>query len=213
MFSTVTIAREYGSGGAEIGRKVAALLNWELVDKQIIERAASLARVDAAWAASLDEHALTWWEKVLRSFRKGGPDLLLEDCEDLCADRDTMQRFTARVIEEAARVGNCVIIGRGAGCFLRHQSHVLRVLVCAPLTEKIERIKSRHPDAKDLRALLARRDAERTSYAQTYYGWDPADPRIYHLCLNSTLGFETCGRLIANLVQSVAPEVTAETRA
>lgn len=211
MFNVVTISREYGSGGAEIGRKVATLLNWECIDKQIIERAASLAQVDAEWAAAIDEHAVTWWEKVLWGFRKGGPDLLLVDREDDCPDRDTMQRFTAHVIEQAAKVGNCVILGRGAGCMLRHQKHILRVLVCAPLSEKIERVKRRHPEEKDLRALLARRDAERAGYVQTYYGWDPADPRIYHLCINSTLGIDMCGELIASIIRSARPDMPVNT--
>lgn len=51
VFNVLTIAREYGSGGSEIGRKVAEILGWECLDKQIIERVAAMGKMDSAWAA------------------------------------------------------------------------------------------------------------------------------------------------------------------
>ena len=74
MFNVVTIAREYGSGGADIGRKVAELLAWECVDKQIIEKVAAMGKIDPSWAEKADEHTSTWWERVMKGFRYGGPE-------------------------------------------------------------------------------------------------------------------------------------------
>jgi Cytidylate kinase-like family len=50
MFTVITIAREYGSVGADIGRRLAELLGWECVDNEIIERAAAIGNVDCCWA-------------------------------------------------------------------------------------------------------------------------------------------------------------------
>ncbi len=50
MFNAVTIAREYGSGGAEVGRRVAERLGWKFVDREIIERVAAMGNVDRNWA-------------------------------------------------------------------------------------------------------------------------------------------------------------------
>jgi cytidylate kinase len=111
-------------------------------------------------------------------------------------------RWIAIIIQEAAKVGNCVIIGRSSGCVLSHDPHVLRVLVYAPLKEKIKRMKLRHPHEHDLQALLHRMDSERTRYVQKYYGCDPANPALYHLCLNSTLGIDTCAGLITQIIRS-----------
>lgn len=202
MFNVLTIAREYGSGGSDIGRRVAELLGWECLDKQIIERVATLGHVDPAWAAQADEHAIAWWERVVRSFRKGAPDSYVGEGPDFGVDKDTMQQLTARVIEEAANQGNCVIIGRSSGCALYRKPHVLRVLIYAPQAEKLERMKLRHPDERDLPALLHRIDAERAHYVQSYYGCDPANRALYHLSLNSTLGIETCARLIVQTIRS-----------
>ena len=204
MFKVLTIAREYGSGGSDIGHKVAELLGWECIDKQIIERVAELGSVDPAWAALADEHAITWWERVMQSLRQGGPEVFIGGNIDIGVDHDKAQKFTQNVIQEAAKVGNCVIIGRSAGFVLRHNPHVLRVLVYAPQAEKLQRMKLRHPHEHDLPGLLRRIDSERLHYAQNYYGCDSSYRGHYHLCLNSTLGIDTCASLIVQLIQSKA---------
>ena len=202
MFNVLTIAREYGSGGSEIGRKVAELLGWECVDKQIIERVAAMGKVEPSWAEQADEHAIAWWDLVMKSFRRGGPDSYVGEGAELVVDHDTVQAFTASIIQEAAKVGNCVIIGRSAQCVLRSHPHVLRMLVYAPLNEKIARMKLRHPQEHNLQALLRRKDSERIHYARYYYDCDSTDPKLYHITMNSTLGIDTCDRMVAQIIQS-----------
>jgi cytidylate kinase len=202
MFNVVTIAREYGSGGAEIGRRVAEMLEWELVDRQIIERVAALGKIDPAWAAAADEQSSAWWERVLSGFRHGGPEVYVGGVADTGVDRDSLQQFTARVVTEAGKTGHCVIVGRGSQCLLRNETHVLHVLVYAPLHEKLKRARIRHEQERDLPALLRRMDAERTRYVQDYFGCGYAERSLYHLCLNSTLGVDTCAGLIVNAVRS-----------
>jgi cytidylate kinase len=202
MFNVLTIAREYGSGGSEIGRKVAELLGWECVDKQIIERVAAMGKVEPSWAEQADEHAIAWWDLVMKSFRRGGPDSYVGEGAELVVDHDTVQAFTASIIQEAAKVGNCVIIGRSAQCVLRSHPHVLRMLVYAPLNEKIARMKLRHPQEHNLQALLRRKDSERIHYARYYYDCDSTDPKLYHITMNSTLGIDTCARMVAQIIQS-----------
>lgn len=202
MFTVLTIAREYGSGGSDIGRKLAEILGWECIDKQIIERVAAMGKVDPEWAAKADEHALAWWSRVLKSFRQGGLESYVGEGIEFGIDRDTVQTFTASIIREAAKIGNCVIIGRSAQCILQDHPHVLRMLVYAPFKEKLERMKIRHPHEKNLPALLRRVDSERLHYARYYYDCDSADPRLYHITLNSTLGIDTCVRLVAQIIRS-----------
>jgi cytidylate kinase len=200
MFNAVTIAREYGSGGSEVGRRVAERLGWKLVDREIIERVAALGKVDPNWAAEADEHCSAWWERVLRGFRHGGPEVYVGGA-DMGVDRDSLQQFTAHVVEEAGKTGNCVIIGRGAQCILRNHPQVLHVLVYAPVSEKVERMRGRHPREQDMQAVLRRIDSERHHYIQDYYGCDSGNRGLYHLCVNSTLGLDTCAGLIMNAIR------------
>jgi len=200
MFSVVTIAREYGSGGAEVGRRAAEMLGWTLVDRQIIERVAAMGKIDCKWAEEADEQSCGWWERVLSGFRHGGPEVYVGGVADTGVDRDALQQFTARVIEEAGKAGNCVIVGRSSQCVLRKEPNVLNVLVYAPLEEKLERMKHRHPHERDLQGLLRRMDAERLHYAQEYFGCDSRERGLYHLCLNSTLGLDACAEVIVNAI-------------
>jgi cytidylate kinase len=201
MFNVVTIAREYGSGGADIGHRVAEMLGWKLVDRQIIERVAAMSKIDPAWAEEADEQCVAWWERVLNGFRHGGPEVYVGGVADTGVDRDSLQQFTARVIEEAGKMGNCVIVGRSSQCVLRNEPRALHVLVYAPLNEKLERMKQRHPRERDLPGLLRRMDSERTHYTQDYFGCNSADRKLYHLCLNSTLGLHVCANLIVNAIR------------
>jgi cytidylate kinase len=201
MFNVVTIAREYGSGGADIGRRVAELLGWVCLDKQIIEQVATMGKVDPTWAQKADEHVSAWWERVLKSFRQGGPDSYVGQGPEFGVDRDTMQQFTESVIKRAAAEGKCVIIGRSSQCVLQNHPQVFQALVYGPIGEKVARMKLRHPHEHDLPGLLYRIDTERLHYAQHYYGRDWLDRRLYHLCVNSTLGIDACAELILQAIQ------------
>jgi len=201
VFNVVTIAREYGSGGAEVGRRAAELLGWTLVDRQIIERVAALGKIDRAWAEEADEQSCAWWERVLNGFRHGGPEVYVGGVADTGVDRDSLQKFTARVIEEAGKAGKCVIVGRSSQCVLRHDAQAMHVMVYAPLAEKMERMKHRHPGERDLQGLLRRMDSERARYAQDYFSCDSGKRGLYHLCLNSTLGLDACAGLIVSAIR------------
>jgi cytidylate kinase len=180
---------------------VAERLGWEFVDREIIQRVAAMGKIDRNWAEEADEHCSAWWERVLGGFRHGGPEVYVGGVADTGVDRDSLQKFTAHVIEEAANTGNCVLIGRGAQCVLRNHPHVLHVLVYAPMKEKIERARDLHPHEQDLEALLQRIDAERHHYIEDYYGCDSTNRGLYHLCVNSTLGLDTCAGLIMNAIR------------
>jgi cytidylate kinase len=210
MFNVVTIAREYGSGGAEVGRRTAEMLGWELVDRQIIERVATMGKIDRVWAEQADEQSCAWWERVLNGFRHGGPEVYVGGIAETGVDRDALQQFTAHVVEEAGKAGNCVIIGRGSQCVLRNDPRTLHVLVFAPLAEKLERMKHRHPQESDLAGLLRRIDTERLHYVQDYFGCNLSDRHLYHLCVNSTLGLDACAELIVRAIRSSETKQRAE---
>ena len=202
MFNVVTIAREYGSGGAEVGHRVAEMMGWELVDKALIERVAAKVKVDKEWCEQADEHSSAWWERVLNGFRHGGPEVYVGGVADEGVDHDALQKFTAGVIEEAGRAGNCVLVGRSSQLVLQRDPQALHVLVYAPLREKLERVKLRHPNERDLPALIRRMDVERLNYAQQYFGCDSREHHLYHMCLNSTLGIDYCAGIIVNAIEA-----------
>jgi hypothetical protein len=197
MFNAVTIASECGSGGSEIGRKVAELLGWMYVDMELVGRVASTGKVDPSWVEPAGANASAWWERVMNGLPKDGPVTYFDDGPGYETDPDALQQLTVKVIERAAKSGNCVIAGRGAQCILRRHPHVLHALVYAPLADKISRMKLRYPLEHDLHAVLNRIDGEHTRYTHRYYGHDWSNRGLYHLSLNSALGVDVCAKLIA----------------
>jgi cytidylate kinase len=158
----LTISREFGSGGREIGRAVAQALGYAYVDKEII---LADIRKDGdkweQWAQGLDEHRPTMWEKYDWSFRG----------------------FSALVqwhILEHARQGGVVIMGRGGNFLLRDVPHAYRIRITAHLDVRIERIMKREGvDQATARWLCEKTDRERSGFLHAIYGkpWD--DPAAY----------------------------------
>jgi cytidylate kinase len=155
----LTISREYGSGGREIGRAVAERLGYAYEDR--VSLLASLRAADPRWERfgdEYDEHAPSLWERFDWSFR--GYAALLQ-----------------RHLLEAAAAGRVVIVGRGGAFLLTGVPTALHVRIVAPLAARIERIMRReHTDHESVRRLVDRVDHERAGFLRAVYHrpWDDA---------------------------------------
>jgi hypothetical protein len=202
MFRVLTIAREYGSAGAVIGRSISEQLGWKLLDRSFIENTARAAKVDSQLAQQFDERADSWLERLSRQGLWGGvlegatvvsqPDLL---------DAETMAALARNMIEEAYRRGNCVIVGRGAQCVLRRCKDVFHAFIYAPWVERVARIRQRLPGQTDVEELIRSIDRQRAEYLRTYFRCNWVDPHLYHLMISSGLGE---ARVKSTIVESVA---------
>jgi shikimate kinase len=155
--SILTISREYGSGGREIGEAVTKALQYEYVDKDkmLVEIRAAGPKWEQ-WARDLDEHCPSVWEKYDWSFR--GFAALIQS-----------------VIFTYALKNNVVIMGRGGNFLLKEISFAFRVRVVAPMDVRIERIVKREGLDKDTaRWLCEKTDSERSCFTHSIYGrrWD-----------------------------------------
>ena len=193
----ITIERQYGSGGREIGERVAELLGLPLYDKQLITDAASKGELNAEVIKSADEattnsllYTLAVGSNVLGSAMHFAYKMPLND---------KLFLLQSEVIKEYAKKGSCVIIGRCADYVLRDESNVLRLFIYGDLDHRQERIKERHPEVKPSQIIdvINKTDKRRASYYNFYTGnkWGRYDN--YDMAINSsTLGIEGTARLI-----------------
>jgi cytidylate kinase len=157
LAAVLTISRQFGSGGREIGQEVARQLGYRYVDRETI--LADLKKDGARWeewAKGLDEHCPTVWEKYDWSYR--GFTALLQ----------------WHILEQAAR-GGVVIMGRGGNFLLNEVPHAFRVRVKAPMEARIERVATRDGvDRNTARWLCEKTDSERACFLHGIYGkrWD-----------------------------------------
>jgi CMP/dCMP kinase len=203
LIRVVTIAHEFGSGGAELARRVALTMGWELLDGRLVNRVAHAAGVAPKVAAALDEQIPRWWQRAMAGYAASAGHAL-EKGEMLY--EDFLHEVTAGVMERAADFGNCVIVGRGGQCSLQGRTDVLTVLACAPLETRIRRLRLQRPDCKNIEALIREVDTQRERYIRHYYGRDWLDTSLYDLCINTSLGIEFAADVIEVAIRQTTQE-------
>lgn len=203
MIRVVTIAGEYGSGGTEIAERVGRLLSWKVLDRQIIEEISRSAGVDPSIAAGCDERIDSVIHRLVRSVWHSGFEAGVAAPTGWSAfDSDRMAQLTRGVILQAAKMGECVIVGRGGQCLLQKEPTALHVLVYAPYSHRLRWVKNRLAAHQDAGAVLADRDNERALYVRRHFNSDYFDRHLYHLSVSACLGEDSVAELIAQAVRS-----------
>ena len=189
MIRVITIAREYGSGGGLIGRELASRLGWKLLDRELITELAQRAHLAPGDVARLDEHPRPFIAQLMKAFWRGNIETWSATPPADVVDEDYLARLSAMVIQQAASLGHCVIVGRGAQCVLREED-VFSVFVYGSTEEKLKRLQHRHSSLRDAQVAIEEMDRVRAAYIRTYYhcGWD--DRHLYHLMINSDVGVD-----------------------
>jgi cytidylate kinase len=182
----VAISRLHGSGGAEVGRRVAERLGFGFFDREIVNHIAREEGVQRWLVEDVDEHVRTaidrWVLDAFRTRRFSESDYL---------------RGVVRAVGTLAERGGAVVLGRGAP-FLLPSDRALRVLVVAPKPARVERFgKEQACTPEQAAERLVRKDAERREFLARSFDVDPDDPTLYDLVVNTaTLGTEAAADLI-----------------
>ena len=200
----VTIARQYGSGGREIGERVAEMLGFPLIDKELIKDAASKSELNEDIIKNADESAansllytLAMGSNVLGATMHFGYKMPIND---------KLFILQSDAIKEYAANGSCVIIGRCADYVLRDEPNLFRIFIYGDLDHRKERVAARHPEIKNTQIIdvINKTDKRRSSYYNFYTGrkWGKYDN--YDMAVNSsTFGIEETARIIAAAVQKL----------
>lgn len=193
----ITISRQYGSGGREIGRRLAERLGIPYYDKELI----ILAAERSGYARSLFEEAdqkasnsmifsLMWAGSMVNSY-----DLSLND---------KIYLIQSGVIQQVARQGSCVIVGRCADYVLQDRFPCVNVFIHAALQKRMDRaVKVYGLSPDDVQSVLLKTDKRRETYYNYYTGRKFGDARNYTLSLDSLgVGIENAVRVMADYVES-----------
>ena len=160
----ITISRQYGSGGREVGEKLAEALGYAYYDKEIINRAVNESAISQDMFEKGDENVGNSLSYFL-SFANGqgdGSSLPLPDRIFL---------IQSKVLKELAAEGPCVIIGRSADYVLRDNPDLLRVLIYADDEHRCERVMKRNNlTEKGALARIKKIDKGRALYYEQFTG-------------------------------------------
>jgi cytidylate kinase len=183
----ITISRQYGAGGSDVARRVAAALGWSVVDNELIEQVAQRAGIPMAEVAERDERAPGFVERLTRTLAAATPELF-PPAEGTVAELDeaTLVRITENVVGEMAGRGRVVLVGRAAPAVLGQQEDALHVKLVAPRPFRIHAASLRlGMDPAEVVKIVDDTDAMRARYHREYYNRDWADPLNYHMVLNT----------------------------
>lgn len=191
MIRVITVEREYGSRGAEYAHLLAKHLGWRIIDHCLIEEIAQKAGIPKSLAQRCDERLDPWYYRVGRAFWHGSWERLSSDAENEPFDSDRMAAFVRDYMTKAAEQGNCVIVGHGAASILARTSGAFHVYVYAAQWRKIKYLEETFPEhARDVEREMVAMDKQRAAYIRKYFQQDWTDRRLYHMMINSCMGFD-----------------------
>ncbi|MCL2567988.1 MAG: cytidylate kinase-like family protein [Oscillospiraceae bacterium] len=180
----ITISRQYGSGGREIGASVAERLSISCYDKTLLQLAAEQSGLSPEFIEKTEEQAASSFLFNLSAATVTGSGNFFYQYNVPVSD----QAFFAQtsVIRGLAASESCVIVGRCANYILGTQARCLKVFLHAPLEARIARIaQSQGLSEKEAKDHIHRVDKGRANYYRHYTGGTWGETEAYDLCINT----------------------------
>jgi cytidylate kinase len=176
----VTVSRQHGAGGSELASRLAQQMQLDLFDKELVHQIAESAHLGDSVVQALDDRD-----------REMLADWLVALVSDSYLSPVGYHYHLTRVLGAIARHGAAVIVGRG-GHLVLGPSEALRVLVVAPLEQRVRTVAQREGVGdREARQHIAAVESERRAFLQRHFHADFADPTSFDLVLNTgTLGVE-----------------------
>lgn len=197
----ITIGRQFGSGGREIGNKLAADLGIKIYDKEMLDRAAKDSGICQALFETHDEKPTNsfLYSLVMDTYSMGYASGAMNEMP--LNHKVFLAQFEA--IKKIAEEGPCILVGRCADYALDSYENVMSVFIHASLEARIRRI-ARIYDLTDAKAkdMIQKADKKRASYYNYYTNKKWGDAASYDFCLDSSkLGIDGTVEAIKKLIE------------
>ena len=180
----ITIGRQYGSGGLEIGEKLAEKLEIPFYDKELLERAANDSGICKELFENHDEKPTSsfLYSLVMDTYSFGYSSAAFTDMP--INHKVFLAQFEA--VKKLAMEGPCVMVGRCADYALSEFSNCFSVFIHSDMESRIRRIAQKY-DMKDNKArdAIQKTDKSRSSYYNYYTNKRWGDASSYHLSIDS----------------------------
>ena len=184
MNKIITIGREFGSGGRELGRRLARELGFDYYDKEILTEIAKHTSLSEEYVQQVGENQPRQLFPITV-----GRSFLYVDTQPL-QQASTVFQAQQEIIREMAERSSCVIVGRCADYILRDKKP-FRIFVYADMQSRIDRCRSRAAEGenmtdKEYKQQIISMDKSRARYYDFYTDMKWGDKLNYELCINTT---------------------------
>jgi cytidylate kinase len=195
----ITLSRQFGAGGSEVARTVAARLGWTVVDNEIVDRVAERAGLSPEVVAARDERSPGFVERLAQALTASSQEYAVPELGVAVRTAEpSLVRLTEMVVHEVAMAGRVVLVGRAAPAVLGQLVDALHVKIVAAREFRIQgAMASEQLDTRAAERLLQETDAHRARYHREHYGRDWDDPTHFHLIVNTgLLGLDGAAEII-----------------
>ena len=205
----ITISKEYASGGLEIAKRLAEKLNYDYLDKEIVEQVASHAKVTHQEVLDFEAEGhinvraylsriidLDIFKKNHKHDEVDEPETTYDERDKIpysfdtqgWIDSDIYRDMINKVVSELGQRSNVMITGRGGQCILREQPGVLNIRIVAVMADRIARLQIESPDLSDAQARKQIEDMDKKSreYIKFYFKEDWDDAKLYDVVINTS---------------------------
>lgn len=191
----ITIGREFGSGGRQIGRQLASLLNIAFYDKELIEEASRRSGVSTDFLERADEKAPNLLDYALLG-NWGNENVL---------SNGNFYVLQSNVILSLAHENSCVIVGRSADYILRNHPNCINLFIHAPESFRQQQVCDRlKVSAEEALSLMEKHDRSRAKYYNFYTDKVWGKAASYHLSIDSSvLGLEATANYLKAFIEQV----------
>lgn len=195
----ITIGREYGSGGHEVGSRLAEALGVPFYDKELVSIAAEKSGMSHEFLKKTDEKTPGIFART--SIMPKG------NAYGHMTPEDELYIHQTAIINELADKGACVIVGRCADYILHDRKDTIHIFIHAPLEDRINRKLALGADGKterEVKKKIIATDKQREKYYNFYTAQKWGNSRNYDLCIDtSKAGIDGSVDLIINFIYKV----------
>ena len=207
----ITIGRQFGAGGRTVGEMLARELKADLLESQIIDEVAHRLQLPKEEVEAEDEQPGSLLARLLVALGSASSEPLIPPevtawnppyADPAFDTRKAVLQITQHVIEEAARAGNVVIVGRGGAYILSDLPGALHVFLRAASEVRVKTIMARFDlPEEEARRRMKQTDENWTAYIKQVYGHDRNLASHYDIVLDTgRLGYEaTLAAILAAL--------------
>ena len=183
----LTIARQHGSSGKEIGRIVADKLGIPFYYKEMTALAAQESGLDKEFVSGINKNAPQVLYNLYLSTKVVRLAVIAQH----------------KIIQRIAQNGSCVIVGRAADYVLKDHPDVVRIFIHAPEDYRMGRVHEVYGDTpQEARENIRRSDKARAAYYHHISGKRWGDPKNYDLVLDSSCGVEESSKKILEFLKT-----------
>ena len=198
----ITIGRQFGSGGREIGEALAERLGIKCYDKELISLAAKESGIDPEIFNNVDEKATN---SLLYSLSMGLYSFGNNFTTGQLPVNDRLYLLQHKIVKRLASEGPCIIVGRCADFVLKDRDDVINVYICADMDYRVNRaIEKKGVSESKAEQVVSKTDKSRANYYNFYSGRKWGLTENYDLCINRTkLSTEQVVNAIAGYIEAI----------